>query len=442
MINFDLFFVLCQAFIYIAFFMNLFLDVENRFKKSLISVSLFVVTSMVIDYLSIAVIVKMPIIFVILNIIIYFIFEKNLVKSIKYTLLFATMLMLSEVLVTVTLNVLSLWSNSLIELKPELDLSNEKIIIGKCLFTTFFCSISLVWFLLNNSIKLKHKLKILFIILAVSTFQISYFLSIYINNDAIVSYNMSQSSILYCVLSVVIYIACIFDINSSFSENQRELENIFLHQQKEQILLYYQIVNLNKEENNKLQHDLSNQIQCLRNLMDTDINKAKEFIIDIESVFSNTSCVYDTGNLIIDTILTIKENQAKKEGINTDIQIAKLNNNNNNNNNINNIDNIDICNLLTNVLDNAIFANKNVTTKKEITLKIAQKGEYLVIVCSNTFNGEIAVKGDNLLSYKRDYSSYGYGIKILEDIANKYDGSIDINYNNAMFNITLLIKNS
>lgn len=436
MINFDLFFVLCQALVYIAFFMNLFFDVENRFKKSLISVSLFVATSMVIDYLSIAVIVKIPIIFVILNIIIYFILEKNLVKSIKHTLLFATMMMFSEVLVTVTLNVLSLWSNSLIELKPELELSNEKIVIGKCLFTTFFCSISLVWFLINNSIKRKHKLKILFIILSVSTFQISYFLSIYINNDAVLSYNMSQSAILYCVLSVVIYIACIFDINSSFSENQRNLENIFLHQQKEQILLYYQIVNLNKEENNKLHHDFSNQIQCLRNLMDTDINKAREFIGDIENVFSNTSSVYDTGNLILDTILTIKENQAKKESIKTDIQIGNLNTN------INNISDIDICNLLTNVLDNAIFASKNATSNKEITFKIAQKGEYLVIVCSNTFNGEIAVKGDNLLSYKRDYSSYGYGIKILEYITNKYDGSIDIDYNNDMFSITLLIKNS
>lgn len=370
-----------------------------------------------------------------LNLLLYLLLHKNIIKSISFAILFSSIMISSEILSTFTITSFSIWSNALINLKPSIDLSNEMIMLGQCLFITYFCSTSLVWFLLTNSIKIINKIKILLIIFAVAVFQISFFLNIYFYNSTITSDNMVETCLLYCILSVVIYITCVFDINSSFFEKQRELENLFLHQKQEHIFTYYQLARLNQEKIYKIQHDLSNQILCLRNLMETDVDKAKEFITGIGAIVNERNSYFDTGNIIVDTVLTIKENQAKNDGILIDIEIGVLDEK------INNIQDIDLCNILTNILDNAIYSTKE-NNMKEIHFKISQKDKYLVIHSNNTYEGDFVTKNGKVLSSKRDNLKEGYGLKILHDIAKKYDGIVDYYIEKDLYYINLLINNS
>ena len=84
---------------------------------------------------------------------------------------------------------------------------------------------------------------------------------------------------------------------------------------------------------------------------------------------------------------------------------------------------IDICSVFGNLLDNAIRASLQYKTNKdepEIYLTAGAKGDYLIIKCKNS-----SMKpGD-----KPDGT--GYGLKILKEIALKYDKEAFISVNDV-----------
>ncbi len=85
-----------------------------------------------------------------------------------------------------------------------------------------------------------------------------------------------------------------------------------------------------------------------------------------------------------------------------------------------------------NLLDNAIRAchqYKTTSTEAEIHLTTGVKGEYLIIKCKNS-----SMKpGD-----KPDGS--GYGLKILKEIALKYQGDFHVEYHERVFEAQIILK--
>lgn len=105
------------------------------------------------------------------------------------------------------------------------------------------------------------------------------------------------------------------------------------------------------------------------------------------------------------------------------------------------IDKEDICRVLNNIINNAIEACKQ-CEKKYINLYINILSNCIVIKSENPFIGEIKKEDGKILTIKKDKARHGYGLKSIKNIAEKYGGFMNVNYNNNVFTIEvqMLIK--
>ena len=67
-------------------------------------------------------------------------------------------------------------------------------------------------------------------------------------------------------------------------------------------------------------------------------------------------------------------------------------------------------------------------------------GNILVLTLDNTFNGKCVYSGNKLLSSKREYREPGIGLASVEDIANKYQGELQIKQKDNIFCVSVLLN--
>lgn len=85
----------------------------------------------------------------------------------------------------------------------------------------------------------------------------------------------------------------------------------------------------------------------------------------------------------------------------------------------------DMCTIIANLLDNAIEACRECNHDKYINLKILHEKDYLLISLKNsTSNTKLIYNGSALRTSKIDKENHGLGTQIINDIACKYNGSV------------------
>ena len=92
--------------------------------------------------------------------------------------------------------------------------------------------------------------------------------------------------------------------------------------------------------------------------------------------------------------------------------------------------------IMGNLLDNA-FENTMMAKNKQVLLKMKYFNSILYISSINTYTGAIKKSGEKFISLKD--SSHGYGVDNIKRIVNKYNGNIEIDYKNNIFNISIML---
>ena len=103
-------------------------------------------------------------------------------------------------------------------------------------------------------------------------------------------------------------------------------------------------------------------------------------------------------------------------------------------------DDSETCSLLGNLLDNAIEACMRMddNADKWISVKIENQKQLLFIKIENSVNEAPVMEKGRPVSVKRDKMRHGYGLKNVERILNKYDGTIVYLSRDKAFQIKLL----
>lgn len=107
-------------------------------------------------------------------------------------------------------------------------------------------------------------------------------------------------------------------------------------------------------------------------------------------------------------------------------------------NNVSGIDDIDLCNLLGNMLDNAIEAAK-VCDKGYIEVSINSDENKLLVIIANSIMQSVLKPNKELASTKQDRERHGYGIKTIKSIAGKYGGVAKFYEEDKMFYCQVLM---
>lgn len=165
-----------------------------------------------------------------------------------------------------------------------------------------------------------------------------------------------------------------------------------------------------------LNHDFRNHLNCLQALVEhQNYEEAKAYLAQLNHKYSIETEQIDTHNIIINTVLNDKYNEAKETGAAIALQIGDLSDVA--------MKEIDIILLLSNMLNNAIEALKECKKNKVLRIKLQlEHGEFLVAI-QNSFEGERRKNGDFYdTTKKKDADLHGYGLKNIQSTVEKYGG--------------------
>lgn len=193
-------------------------------------------------------------------------------------------------------------------------------------------------------------------------------------------------------------------------------------------LLESNLKNINKlyEENSKTFHEFKHHINALAVMLkNNQFEKMKKYFAEI-NITNNHNAEFLTGNEILDIVLNVENTELKNKGIKFNV-IAdipkKLG-----------ISDSDLCSILLNIIDNAIEACEK-ENDKSISLTIKSKGNMLIISSSNY----CSINPINNKFVTSKTGNHGWGIKVIKDIVEKYEGTLEHNFDNNMYTIDIFL---
>lgn len=205
------------------------------------------------------------------------------------------------------------------------------------------------------------------------------------------------------------------------------IQNVFQNQYEQ-----YRAFNENSELIRKKVHDLKHQIDYLR--QETDTDKQTAYFQEIDTLIQNFEAKIETGNAVLDTILTRKNQYCLEQGISFSCLVqGEL---------LNKINTVDLCTLFGNALDNAIEATEKIDDleKRLITLKVTSKANFTIIRIDNYFELPIQLEQQDFpQSSKKDSENHGYGLKSIAYIVEKYNGSIKFSQEDNWVKLAILL---
>lgn len=212
------------------------------------------------------------------------------------------------------------------------------------------------------------------------------------------------------------------------SEMRKELELMNLLWKKEQE--QYQISRENIALINQKCHDLKHQIYALRNV---DGAQRKQYLDEIAESVQIYEAMVQTGNEVLDTILTEKSLYCKEHDITISCVADGAQ--------MDFINTVDLYAILGNSIDNAIeavgkFEQKE---KRQIDVLIYRQQQFLVINVINPLEGELVFEDGLPVTTKENKNFHGYGLKSIKYMVKKCGGIVNISEEDGCFSLMILI---
>lgn len=235
------------------------------------------------------------------------------------------------------------------------------------------------------------------------------------------------------VIATLIFanIGCLYkNIKRDKKLKQKEQELIFSENKKEFLDKYYELIKRNNEQISIIKHDIYNQLQIAYVAFKQNNINAIKMLIEVEKELDDIKSTKYCENELLNIILSIKTEEAKKYDINIELKIdyfIELN-----------MEDIDVCNIFTNLLDNSIEAAKK-NENKNVKLYIYEKNGYVIIKNENFCKCYKKNKIGKFETTKKDKKSHGYGIKIIEKTLEKYNGDLNVRIDNGIFRMIILL---
>lgn len=170
-----------------------------------------------------------------------------------------------------------------------------------------------------------------------------------------------------------------------------------------------------------IRHDIKNHILIVKGLLEkSDIEKAKDYLEELDIFTANLSFPFQTNNPVLDVLLENKAALANSKGISisSTLKVPFPCS----------VGDMDFCIILSNALDNAIHACEKLGAeeKKYIHISSCRQDDFLLLEIENSFNGH-------------GYFKQGIGLSNIKWVTEKYGGAMDIDIVDKVFRLSALL---
>ena len=367
-------------------------------------------------------ITRLPIIMLIINILFLFIISLSYKSSFQQKI-FSISFVYSIVLI---IELISSVSFGFFELSGIEDSTFNSVSV---LIFTRIVTLVIVYLIsrYKNSLKKEYNIpKIYYLAFFIVLFGTLYLFIFGLDNKNITINHIMISGAVLILVNTTMIIVDEKIYNSIIITNEKKI----LEQKNEALENQMEIINQSSENIRLLKHDFKNHLIMLANLYKS--NKSDEIENYIHNLLGSIEkeTFANSKNFVIDSILNFKLRSINNSNIKLSLDI-----------NVPITVDILACDLTTilgNLLDNAITACEK-SKEKILNIKISSKMGNLIILISNSYDGKIINENGEIKTTKIYKSGHGLGIKSIQNILEKYDGEMRINYNSDTFSTSIII---
>lgn len=249
----------------------------------------------------------------------------------------------------------------------------------------------------------------------------------YILMDILRVYNNSHGDMLCLIVVTLLFILniLVFEIFDKLLEitQEKNKQELFLAEAKSKEE-YYKEIEENDKKVRSIRHDLKNKLLALS----SDNQSMEDAVVEMISEIEMSENKIYTSNTLFNTIIKNKMSLAESKQIKQSVNVLlpqKLN-----------VNYGDMGVLLGNLLDNAIEASEK-ATEKFIELKITYKEKAIFMSIKNSKANSPA---DIEKTSKKSKENHGFGINNIKNIVKKYDGFIEFNDKENIFEVYLSLN--
>ncbi|WP_210166180.1 sensor histidine kinase [Desulfitobacterium hafniense] len=232
---------------------------------------------------------------------------------------------------------------------------------------------------------------------------------------------------------VICLIADIFLVRfmKGISEKTRlETENKYLQHLQDMQYAHYKT--LKKQQNYilGLRHDILNHIQTVDILLQNGEHlQAGEFNQNLKKELLQNTPVHFCENPIVEAVLFNKIEYANSLGIRTNINVSLSEDVG--------VNEVDLMRVFSNLLDNAIKGCRTVQDHADRFIELGAKCQagFLIVKMENSKS----LEQKNSADIKKDRTRHGQGLRIVEEIARKYEGTFHYEDKGTTFEVTLAL---
>lgn len=246
--------------------------------------------------------------------------------------------------------------------------------------------------------------------------------------------NIPSNQALFIICRVYAVLCCLFVLTVQTSirkkaaaEGELRAQRVLWEKKKEQ----YELSKDTIDHINHKCHDLKHQIAVLRAMGANE--QRDQFLQQIEDSVMIYDAAVQTGNEILDVLLTEKSLICEREGITwTCVADGRR---------LSFLDPIDLYTLFGNALDNAIENVRKLpqVERRVISLTVFDKPELSIIQLENYYDGELRFRDGLPVTSKADQADHGFGMWSIRNLAEKYGGTISIDTEHSIFLLSITL---
>ncbi|WP_159435449.1 sensor histidine kinase [Sporobacter termitidis] len=241
-----------------------------------------------------------------------------------------------------------------------------------------------------------------------------------------------QKTIVLIMIILIINIAVLLLYVEISAEYADKYQHLIIKKQNEYYVHQFELMNESIKLRNAEKHDFKNHLSVISALMQkNEQEEAAGYIDKIIDVYKSVREPHNSGNLVIDSILNYKTQEAAQHDIKINVGLSIPENLQ--------VNSFDMTTILGNILDNAINAAKKLQKDKFIDLKIRYDKGRLLIKIDNPFNGEIKYENNKLVTLHPDTEDHGIGLNNVRTVLEKYDGTLEIEHTDNLFSASLML---
>lgn len=272
-------------------------------------------------------------------------------------------------------------------------------------------------------------------ILILTIFIISFF-SLVMMHMAFYSTELTRAAANTLLLSeiglVMLNVICMY-LTIRLSKSNQYAEALKIEKQQQVFRIQYaENIRAQYEEIRNMRHDMKQHFSVIDRLIhDNNTEALKQYTGECTKQIAKLDVFMDVGNDFVNAILNSKLSTAQSNNIEVLCSSS---------NNISGFNDYDLCNLLGNMLDNAIEGAKQVADdRKYIDVSLVADNYKLVVCVSNSIARSILNSNKDLTTSKPDRHLHGFGIKTIRSIAEKYNGNVDFYEEDMNFSCRVIL---